>query len=81
MLLGKRGADVVVGYVSPGSKERAEKVAKEVEANGTRAVVCQADVSKLEEIPRIVDAALKLSQTGKIEILIHKCVCKCVRVD
>ncbi|KAI1364781.1 hypothetical protein F5Y08DRAFT_199188 [Xylaria arbuscula] len=71
ILLGKRGADVVVNYVSEGSRERAEKVAKEIEANGTKAVVTQANVSKLDEIPKLVDAALKLSSTGKIDILIH----------
>jgi NAD(P)-dependent dehydrogenase (short-subunit alcohol dehydrogenase family) len=70
--LGKRGANVVVNYVSPGSKERAEKVVKDIEANGTKAILCQADVSKLEEIPKLIDAALKISTTGKIEILIHK---------
>lgn len=62
----------MVNHVSPGSRERAEKVAKEIEANGTKAIVVQADVSKTEEIPRIVEAAKKISQTGKIEILIHK---------
>lgn len=73
-MLGKRGADVVVNYVSEGSKERAEKVAKEIEGNGTKAIVCRADVSKLEEIPKLVEAALKISRTGKIDILIHKYV-------
>ncbi|KAL6886782.1 putative short-chain dehydrogenase [Trichoderma evansii] len=70
-LLGRRGANVVVNYVSPGSKERAEKVASEIEANGTKAIVCQADMSQLDQIPRIVDAALKISPSGKIDILIH----------
>lgn len=72
MLLGKRGANVVVNHVSASSKERAEKVAKEIEANGTKAIVVQADVGKSEDIPKLVDAALKISSTGKIEILIHK---------
>lgn len=72
VLLGKRGANVVVNHVSAGSRERAEKVAKEIEANGTKAIVVQADVSKSEEIPRLVEGALKISTTGKIEILIHK---------
>jgi hypothetical protein len=63
-----------VNYVSPGSKERAEKVASEIEAKGTKAIVCQADVSKLDQIPRIVEAALKISPSGKIDILIHKYV-------
>lgn len=72
VLLAKRGANIVVNYVSDGSKERAEKVAKEVEASGSKAVVVKADVSKTEEIPKLVEAALKISTTGKIEILIHK---------
>ncbi|KAF4308535.1 hypothetical protein GTA08_BOTSDO03653 [Botryosphaeria dothidea] len=71
VLLGKRGANVVVNYVSEGSRERVEKVAKEIESNGTKAIISQADVSKLDEIPRLVDSALQISQTGKIEILIH----------
>lgn len=74
VLLGKRGANVVVNHVSPGSRERAEKVAQEIEANGTKAIVVHADVSKTDEIPRIVEAAKKISPSGKIDILIHKCV-------
>ncbi|KAF4811255.1 L-xylo-3-hexulose reductase [Colletotrichum siamense] len=70
-LLGKRGANVVVNYVSEGSRERAEKVVKTIEANGTKAALCQADVSKLADIPKIVDSALSISPTGKIDILIH----------
>ncbi|KAJ2989392.1 hypothetical protein NUW58_g3493 [Xylaria curta] len=70
----KASADVVVNHVSASSRERAEKVAKEIEANGTKAIVCQADVSKLDEIPKLVEAALKISTTGKIDILIHKYV-------
>lgn len=49
-------------------------MAQEIEANGTKAIVVHADVSKTDEIPRIVDAAKKISPTGKIDILIHKCV-------
>lgn len=72
MLLGKRGANIVLTYITPSSKERAEKVAAEVQANGTNAVVVQADVGKIDQLQPIVDAALKISATGKIEILIHK---------
>ncbi|KAF4919725.1 L-xylulose reductase [Colletotrichum viniferum] len=71
-LFGKRGANVVVNYVSEDSRERAEKVVKTIEANGTKAALCQADVSKLADIPKIVDSALSISPTGKIDILIHK---------
>jgi NAD(P)-dependent dehydrogenase (short-subunit alcohol dehydrogenase family) len=72
VLLGKRGANVVVNYVSPGSRERAEKVAAQIEENGTKAIVCHADVSKINESKKLVEAALKISTTGKIDILIHK---------
>lgn len=63
-----------MNYVSESSQERAEKVAKDIEGNGTRALVCRADVSKLGDIPKLVEAALKISPTGKIDILIHKYV-------
>ncbi len=72
ILLAKRGANIVVNYVSEGSKKRAEEVADQITKIGTRAILCQASVSNLDEIPRLVNAALKISETGKIEILIHK---------
>lgn len=72
ILLAKRGANVVVNYVSEGSKKRAQEVADEITKIGTKAVLCQASVSNLDEIPRLVNAALGISETGKIEILIHK---------
>ncbi|KAF5557605.1 short-chain dehydrogenase reductase SDR [Fusarium napiforme] len=66
-----RPSSWVVNYASDGSIERAEKVAREIEANGTKAIVVQADVSKTAKIPKLIDTALKISSTGKIEILIH----------
>lgn len=36
--------------------------------------MCQADITVMQDIPKLIDAALKLSQTAKIEILIHKLV-------
>lgn len=72
LLFAKRGANVVVNYVSEGSKQRAQEVVDKITQIGTKAILCQADVSKLDEIPKLVDAALQISETGKIEILIHK---------
>jgi NAD(P)-dependent dehydrogenase (short-subunit alcohol dehydrogenase family) len=74
ILLAKRGANVVVNYVSEGSAKRAQAVADEISKIGSKAIVCQSNVSNLDEIPRLVEAALKISETGKIEILIHKWV-------
>lgn len=71
-LLAKRGANVVVNYVSEGSAKRAEEVAEKVRQAGTKSVVCKADLSNLDEIPKLVDAALSLSENEKIDILIHK---------
>lgn len=71
-LLAKRGANVVVNYVSPGSAKRAEEVAEKVKQAGAKSAVCKADLSNLDEIPTLVDAALKLSEDGKIDFLIHK---------
>ncbi|CAG9942604.1 hypothetical protein V2G26_003860 [Clonostachys chloroleuca] len=71
LLLAKRGANIVVNYISDGSRERAEKVGKDIEALGVKSIVVQADVGKTDQIPKIIDAALKISSTGKIEILIH----------
>ncbi|KAI8720036.1 hypothetical protein NCS52_00447900 [Fusarium sp. LHS14.1] len=69
--LGQRGANVVVNYTSDKSKQRALDVVKKIEASGSKAVICQASVSTMKDIPKIVESALQLSQTGKIEILIH----------
>lgn len=71
-LLAKRGANVVVNYVSDSSTKRAEEVAEKIKKIGTKAIVVQADLSKLENIPKVVDAALDISSNKKIDILIHK---------
>lgn len=74
VFLAKRGANVVVNYVSSGSKERAEEVADRVRQAGSKAILCQASVSNLDEIAKLINSALEISETGKIEILIHKSV-------
>jgi len=65
--LGKRGASVVVNFVS--SKGPAEEVCKLIEGygNGAKAVAIQADVSKVPEIRRLFAEAKKA--LGKIDIV------------
>lgn len=65
--LGKRGASVIVNYVS--SKGPAEEVVKEIESygNGAKAVSIQADVSKVSEINRLFEEAKK--HFGKLDIV------------
>ncbi|CAG9955866.1 unnamed protein product [Clonostachys rosea f. rosea IK726] len=72
--LGQRGANVVVNFVSEASRERAESVAKSIKENGSNAVTCQANITNLGDIPKLINSALHLSQSGKIELLIHKLV-------
>lgn len=74
ILLAKRGANVVVNYVSDASKKRAQSVVDEITKIGAKAILCQASVSNLDDIPRLINAALQISETGKVEILIHKFV-------
>ncbi|KAF2796021.1 NAD(P)-binding protein [Melanomma pulvis-pyrius CBS 109.77] len=65
--LGKRGASVVVNYVS--SKGPAEEVVKIIEGfdNGAKAISIQADVSKVSEINRLFAEAKEAF--GKINIV------------
>lgn len=65
---------MVVSYVSGRSEERAQEVADRVREAGSKAKLCQASISNLDEIERLVKAALEISETGKIEILVHKSV-------
>ncbi|KAK3186821.1 hypothetical protein K4F52_004567 [Lecanicillium sp. MT-2017a] len=71
VLLGRRGANVVVNYVSEKSRPRAADIAKKIEEAGAKARLCQASVAKMEDISQIIDAALQLSESGKIDILVH----------
>lgn len=70
--LAKRGANVVVNYMTELSRQRSEDLVKTIKDHGVKAVAVQADISKVPEIPKLVQAALDLSTTGKIEILVHK---------
>ena len=65
--LGKRGASVVVNYVS--SEGPAQEVVKEIEGynNGAKAVAIQADVSKVSEINRLFEEAKKAF--GRLDIV------------
>ncbi|KAF1815625.1 1,3,6,8-tetra-HN reductase [Eremomyces bilateralis CBS 781.70] len=65
--LGKRGASVIVNYVS--SKGPAEEVCQLISSfnNGARAIAIQADVSKISEIDRLFQEAR--TAFGKIDIV------------
>jgi len=65
--LGKEGANVVVNYAS--DKAGAEKVAKQIEANGGKALVVKADVSKKEDISKLFGETTV--RFGKVDILVN----------
>jgi NAD(P)-dependent dehydrogenase (short-subunit alcohol dehydrogenase family) len=67
LLFGEHGANVVVNYY--GNKKAADKVVNKIKESGGDAVAVQADVGKMKDLPKLVDAAL--DKWGKIDILYH----------
>ena|SRR2546421_2813970 len=65
--LADEGASVVVNYSS--SKSEGEKVAKEITADGGKAVALQANLSKREEIERLFADSKKAF--GRLDILVN----------
>src|SRR5579871_6673262 len=65
--LGAEGASVVVNYAS--SRAGADAVVKRITANGGNAIAVQADVSKLDDIKRLL--AETKSAYGKLDILVN----------
>lgn len=65
--LAQEGASVVVNYAS--SKEDADRVVKEIQGKGGKAVAIQANMSRPEEIKKLFSEAKKTY--GKLDILIN----------
>jgi len=65
--LAQRGAAVVVNYHQ--NQAAAQKVLDQVKASGARGVIFQADVTRGEEIERMVQAAER--ELGAIDILVN----------
>lgn len=65
--LAKSGADIVINYRS--SLEEAEKVKKEVEEIGRKAVLVCGDISKDEDAEKLINTAK--DNFGKIDILVN----------
>ena len=64
---------MIVNYTSPKSKDLAEAVVKTIQESGSgaRGVAVQADIVSAEGQQIVIDAALKLSISNKIDILVH----------
>ncbi|TVY91954.1 3-oxoacyl-[acyl-carrier-protein] reductase [Lachnellula willkommii] len=69
--LGKRGANVVVNYTSRRGEVAAAAVSKRIEAGGSKVAAVQANVAVMSDLQKLVDAALVISENGKIDILVH----------
>ena len=67
ILFGQHGADVVVNY--HGNKEAADQVVEKIKSFGSRAIAVQADIGKMTDLPKLVDACI--DEFGKIDILYH----------
>ena len=65
--MGQGGAKVVVNYAS--SKADGEKVVAEIKAAGGEAIAVQADVSKQQDVDRLIGAAK--TTYGKIDVLVN----------
>lgn len=65
--LAAQGARVVVNYAS--SKSLAEKVAKKINANDTKAICIKADVSQKEAVKFLFDETIK--HFGKVDVLVN----------
>jgi len=68
--LGQAGANVVINYRS--HRDEAEEVAAEIRAAGTRALVCQTDVSDYEAVEKMV--ALAVEEFGRLDIAVSNAV-------
>lgn len=65
LALAEAGADVALA----GRSEGVEETKREIEKLGRRALALRADLSKMEAIPKVVDAALEAF--GRIDVLVN----------
>ena len=67
LALTQQGAKVVIDYVA--DPEATEALEKEIAGLGGRAIGVQADVSKVEDLQRLVDTAVK--EFGRLDIMVN----------
>ncbi len=67
LALAEHGANVVIDYVS--NPEATEALEQQVIALGDRAIGVDADVSKVEDLQRLVDAAVRTF--GRVDIMVN----------
>jgi glucose 1-dehydrogenase len=67
LALAEEGANIVIDYIS--HPEATEEVEKRVVALGDQAVGVEADVSKVEDLQKLIDAAVK--SFGRLDIMVN----------
>ncbi|MGN1266767.1 MAG: 3-oxoacyl-[acyl-carrier-protein] reductase [Dorea sp.] len=65
--LASQGATVIINY--NGSRERAEEVKTEIEANNGKAAICQCDVSDYSACEAFIQSVIK--EYGRLDILVN----------
>jgi len=65
--LAGEGATLIINYA--GQVKAAQQVANEIKSNGGEAMICQADVTKSDEVKAMFDAVI--AQYGKIDVLVN----------
>lgn len=68
-MMAAAGADLVINYPFPAEKENAEAVKEEIEDKGRKAIVIEADVSKMDEAKKLMKKAE--NEYNKIDILVN----------
>lgn len=67
LALASEGANVVVNYAS--SQASADKVVAEITAMGSQAIALPADVSKADQVDRLVNAVME--KWGRVDVLVN----------
>src|SRR6476469_8038419 len=67
LALAKNGADIVIDYVA--NPQATEDLEKQVIALGEKAIGVEADVSKVADLQRLIDTAVK--EFGRVDIMVN----------
>lgn len=61
----------MLNHTSSRGEAAAAQTARKIEESGSKVAVVQANMAVMEDLQKLVDGALALSETGKIDILVH----------
>jgi glucose 1-dehydrogenase len=67
LALAQEGANIVIDYIS--NEQATEELEKQIVALGDKAIGVDADVSKVEDLQRLVDAAVK--EFGRLDVMVN----------